>query len=1124
MLKIHKISDIRSVEAYLLDNVKPYDIIIADDYNPYEIKRSLLNKREAGVVFDVQFTSILRLAKKYMADAGASYRYIDRTTSLFFISQLIRKNKSKLNVISAEFNEMIDNKYILDEIIELRQEGINSEKLKVVLENISTSSSQESQILKQKLSDLQVLIKSYENIFDAKLLNDEKLINGENLLHDGKLIDGGELLNDEKLFAVEELAGYGKLQVVEELLDDEELINKAIKLIENAEENKFKYRVFYVKTPESTPLELNFLRAVSKHTDVHILQDEITEDINLIEEPSRVLTVNSLKGRGDDKEKYLTELPGKSVKEDALIAVSYILNEIRTNTVKLSDIAIITGDEEGLEQIQDLLGSFGIAYNLQYQRYINKVFIYVDALLKYCSVPSKDKLLNLVKSGFAGFSGYEIDKALSFFSKHFHEIPISKDTVDYESPINKDSVDYEIPTNGDSVGYEVHTSENNVDCEFPINKDTMDYELPVSEAVNDGDIDLCKAGHFKKEVEFLKTISHLAQSLNNEGSLDEKLYSLENFFRETNLYECIERYCAALNDALQNNVDLETKIKSFLNEFFETLRDLEKRFCISSTEGFSIAKPNEFFEVAHLFLNTIFYSKNDILLDAVTVCDMNEMLFDNKKIVIVLETSKEVGTNHFLEFFTLSERQCIEKLKSDALIEKKESEFGEEKQDIDSDSGVPMHEKEPDKSEAKYFKSYLNKAKKANKLVVFKNEDADYQQNEMLEILRTVYRENYCYDKLTEEDLAFIRGNSLKSENEKLTKKINFKLNKNTVQRLYDISFKNNKYDVFMSPTGIESLGACPFRYFLDRGVGVCEEKTDFLDPRRRGEIYHKILEEAALYIANSAKKNKNGLLDFSKISEDEIKSVVDEAIKAEIIKTQNSQDEYRCLCIAKKAYPAAQDILSELKAGDIVSVMPEEKFKDGQRISSIKLRGRENLNVNISGKIDRVDVFASRKTRIIDYKTFENKLNTNILNDDWKPQLLIYLMAVLNNENLEFGSLFYKKITKDVKPEANIEALHFNGIILDDDEHLNEEFRNAADPSEFFAVTGDNEGVKKSRYAKGKFVDEDYILEKLKMLEERIYEYVDELIEGDIKPRKNRFKNACDYCKYMQICDKDNL
>ena len=1097
MLKIHKISDIRSVEAYLLDNVKPYDIIIADDYNPYEIKRSLLNKREAGVVFDVQFTSILRLAKKYMDDAGASYRYIDRTTSLFFISQLIRKNKSKLNVISAEFSEMIDNKYILDEIIELRQEGINSEKLKVVLENISTSSSQESQILKQKLSDLQVLLKAYENILDTKLLNDEKLINGENLFHDRKLIYGGELLNDGKLFAVEELAGGGELQVVEEFLDDEELINKAIKLIENAEENKFKYRIFYIKIPDSTPLELRFLEAVSKYADVHILQDEITEDINLIEEPSRVLTVNSLKGRGDDKEKYLTELPGKSVKEDALIAVSYILNEIRTNTVKLSDIAIITGDEEGLEQIQDLLGSFGIAYNLQYQRYINKVFIYVDALLKYCSVPSKDKLLNLVKSGFAGFSGYEIDKALSFFSKHFHEIPISKDTVDYESPINKDSVDYEIPTNEDSVGYEVHKSENNVDCEFPIDKDTMEYELPVSEAVNDGDIDLCKTGHFKKKVEFLKTISHLAQSLNNEGSLDEKLYSLENFFRETNLYECIERYCAALNDALQNNVDLETKIKSFLNEFFETLRDLEKRFCISSTEGFSIAKPNEFFEVAHLFLNTIFYSKNDILLDAVTVCDINEMLFDNKKIVIVLETSKEVGTNHSLEFFTLSEKKHIEELKSDLLM---------------------------DKSEAMYFRSYLNKAKKADKLAVFQNEDTGYYRKEMLEILRTVYRENYCYDKLTEEDLAFIRGNSLKSENEKLTKKINFKLNKNTVQRLYDISFKNNKHDVFMSPTGIESLGACPFRYFLDRGVGVCEEKTDSLDPRRRGEIYHKILEEVALYIANTAKRNENGLLDFSNISKDDIKPIVDEVIKDEITRIQNPQDEYRCLCIAKKAYHASQDILSELKAGDIVSVMPEEKFKDGQRISSIKLRGRENLNVNISGKIDRVDVFASRKTRIIDYKTFDNQLNTNILNDDWKPQLLIYLMAVQNDENLEFGSLFYKKITKDVKPEANIEALHFNGIILDDDEHLNEEFRNAADPSEFFAVTGDNEGVKKSRYAKGKFVDEDYILEKLKMLEEQIYEYVDELIEGNIKPRKNRFKNACDYCKYMQICDKDNL
>ena len=79
-------------------------------------------------------------------------------------------------------------------------------------------------------------------------------------------------------------------------------------------------------------------------------------------------------------------------------------------------------------------------------------------------------------------------------------------------------------------------------------------------------------------------------------------------------------------------------------------------------------------------------------------------------------------------------------------------------------------------------------------------------------------------------------------------------------------------------------------------------------------------------------------------------------------------------------------------------------------------------------------------------------------------------------------------------------------------------------DPSEFFAVIGDNKGVTKSRYAKGKFVDKDYIFDKLRLLEEQIYEYVDEFIKGNIMPRENRFKNACDYCKYMQICDKDNL
>ena len=82
----------------------------------------------------------------------------------------------------------------------------------------------------------------------------------------------------------------------DESFDDEGLINKTVKLIDSAEENKFKYRVFYVKTPESTPLELNFLRAVSKHMDVHILQDEITEDVNFIKDRSRVLTANIFKG------------------------------------------------------------------------------------------------------------------------------------------------------------------------------------------------------------------------------------------------------------------------------------------------------------------------------------------------------------------------------------------------------------------------------------------------------------------------------------------------------------------------------------------------------------------------------------------------------------------------------------------------------------------------------------------------------------------------------------------------------------------------------------------------------------------------------------------------------------
>lgn len=1203
MLKIYDANDIESVEKYLIDNIRSHDIVISNDYEPYEIKRHILNASKSGVLFDVRFTSVTRLAKEYLDEAGMEYRHIDMTTSLFLVSELIRKNKSKLKTISSEFKEMRENKYILDEIIELRQKGVNSEDFKVLTECALKEDSPGLQPLKLKLLDMQILLKSYEDVLEDGLLDAE-----------GAVSEAIRLMEDS-------LTNVKKTSTVRR-------VNKVIKLIENPGVTDKKHRIFYIQTPETSLLELEFLQTISKYIDVHILQDEVTENISLIEDTNQtftsksgkekthgeieetwsnehevfpeklcneqlhnkieadyldvhqVFTAKSCKNGYSVEAKYLRVLPSKSINEDATVAVSYIFDAVRKNAVKPSEIAVIAGDEESLEQVQGLLESTGLLYNQKSQKYINKVFMYIDELLKYCSTAGKDELskhyneagneklikhcnvagkekllkyhivannmtaskekfLNLVKLGFAGFLGCGIDKAVNFFAANFDELIADEDTIGTEIKFKK--------TQGGS--FDQH------------NENTMDTEVKSYESSD-----------FTEEHAFFKATSLLAENLKSSSTLDEKIDSLENFFAKTNFALCIEKYCENIDAAFQKNINFKERIKSLVDEFINSLRNSEKCFYnnfneevnisaqnkhlnakdsnLAESNGFfedksiniiksdklfedkyfNAAEADKFFEVAHLLLDSIIYMKNDILFDAISVCSMDEMLFENKKLVIILESSKDITTNYSAKFFTFREQQYIQEQRdNDGIIDKKE---------------------------AGYLRSYLNKIQKADTLVVIQNREAGHQQNEIHKVLADIYRESYLYEELTEGYLDFLMENSSKDDEkkssektdfelskekeeiasegidsklpkdkrERLRSRIDFRLKKDTVQRLYDISFKDNKYDVFMSPTGIESLGACPFRYFLDRGIGVSEAKVDFIDPKRRGEIYHKILEEVALYIVRLAKRNDRGLLDFSKISEDEIKSVVDEVISGEIRNIKKAQDGYRCRCIAKKAYPAALDILSELRAGDIKDVMPEEKFKDGQRIPGIKLEGNEKFNVNISGKIDRVDVFASKKTRIIDYKTYENKLNTRILDNDWKPQLLIYLMAIVSNESFEFGSLFYKKIIRDSKPGIDAKNIHFNGIMLDDEIHLNEEFKNASDPREFFAVDKDNNGIVKGRNSKSKFVDEDYILEKLDRLEKQIYVYVDEFLKGSVMPKKKRFKNTCDYCNYMQICEKDNL
>ena len=287
--------------------------------------------------------------------------------------------------------------------------------------------------------------------------------------------------------------------------------------------------------------------------------------------------------------------------------------------------------------------------------------------------------------------------------------------------------------------------------------------------------------------------------------------------------------------------------------------------------------------------------------------------------------------------------------------------------------------------------------------------------------------------------------------------------------------------------------------------------------------------------------------LDVKSLEEEQIKSIIEKIIEEKLSFAKyyifGSSDKFKILTLKLKRviFTSMKYIINELKNSDFQVFANELEFKKGKEYSPITIPLEDGKKVEITGKIDRVDLAKTENgkyLRIIDYKSSVKNIDLNQVVAGIQIQLLTYLDAACEIEDvMPAGVLYYnlidpilkvdKKIDKEQIEEELKKQFKMNGFVLADinivkmmDKSLE------AGYSKVVPVYLDKEGnINKSR---SNTITKEQFEDLRKYTKDIIKQISKEILSGNIEinpyyQKKNK-KTPCYYCEYKQICNfKEN-
>ena len=338
------------------------------------------------------------------------------------------------------------------------------------------------------------------------------------------------------------------------------------------------------------------------------------------------------------------------------------------------------------------------------------------------------------------------------------------------------------------------------------------------------------------------------------------------------------------------------------------------------------------------------------------------------------------------------------------------------------------------------------------------------------------------------------------------------------------------------SVSRLESYQECHFAYYLKYGLGLSEKDKFKIDTIDTGTFMHDVVDT----FFNSIKERSYNLKE---LTEEQIQELVNDIIEEKLNLNRNyiftSSPKYKALTKRLKnvIYKSMKYIVESLKYSKFEVLGNEVEFKEGKEYAPIVMELENGKKVEITGKIDRIDIAQlgnDKYVRIIDYKSTAKNIDLNKVYAGLQLQLITYLDAVCENEDLLPAGVLYFNLIDPViksdkaKTEEEIEEeirkqFKMQGLILADvdlikmmDTNLESGASNLVPASLLKDGSLSKKGTSSVNRKQFEYLQ--------KYTNKIIKQISNDILNGniDINPyynTKNKRK-PCDYCAYKSICN----
>jgi len=353
-------------------------------------------------------------------------------------------------------------------------------------------------------------------------------------------------------------------------------------------------------------------------------------------------------------------------------------------------------------------------------------------------------------------------------------------------------------------------------------------------------------------------------------------------------------------------------------------------------------------------------------------------------------------------------------------------------------------------------------------------------------------------------------------------------INKHNIDSLYGKT-------LITSVSRLEQYKLCPFSYYLKYGLRLSDKDNFKVKPVDTGTFMHDVIDE----FFNFANSNS---INVKQIQENQLEKIIEDIINEKLGLSKNyifsSTPKYKVLTqrLKKVVKRSMKYIVESLKYSDFEVLGNEVEFKKGKRYDPIKIKLDNGKNVEITGKIDRIDIgkFEDNKyIRIVDYKSSVKDIDLDEVYAGVQLQLLTYLDAACEKEEvLPAGVLYFNLIDPIIKSKKNLseeeleekirEQFRMKGLILADIDIVKMmDTKLEAGKSKIIPVTLDKDGnISNSRSKCATSKDFEHLQ---KFTNDIIKQISEEILSGNIqiKPYYNfkKKKSPCEYCDYKSIC-----